>query len=199
MFFKFHTRRGVSKGTKENRSARSSSKGGIFRQKKTVKTVATIELFPTIEAGLTFSLSEDYDDAPVLCEVDDDDDDVVQEEEPTITFTEKEVMQNELNHIRKMRGKEAEVDKMKTVMDELKAAHVKKMAKREEELARTKEVFAKVLNKKEEELTEVRTELEGIKIELTKVCSVLIGCQHDLHQEQMKNLLSWFRQKRWRD
>ena len=189
MFFKFHTRRGVSKGKKEKESASTRSRGGIFRQQKGDEKVAASEFFPTIEAGITFSMSEDYEDSPVEIEVEDES--VLQEMEPTITFTEKEVMRNELNHIRQLSAKQSKIHMLESVLEELKVVHAEKVAEKEEELATTEKAFETMLNQTEEELNEVRTELEESKNELTKVCSVLIGCQHDLHELQTKKLQSW--------
>lgn len=188
MFFKLHTRRGFFKDKKEKGG--SSKKSGIFRLMKGEKTAATTELFPTIEAGITFSMSEDYEESLVQSEIENDI--TVKEDERTITFSEAEVMQNELNHIRSLRAKQEEINKMRAVLEELKATYARKIAEKEKQLVKTVEIFEKLLNEREEEVTEVRTALEETKVELTKVCSTLMGCQHDLHEERTKNSQSWF-------
>ena len=55
MLFKFHSRRGDSKGKKEKESASTSrSEGGIFRQQKGDKKVAASKSFPPLEQELPF-------------------------------------------------------------------------------------------------------------------------------------------------
>ncbi|KAI2497904.1 hypothetical protein MHU86_16602 [Fragilaria crotonensis] len=149
MFFKLHTRRGFFKDKKEKGG--SSRKSGIFRLMKGEKTAATTELFPTIEAGITFSMSEDYEESLVQSEIENDV--TVKEDERTVTFSEAEVMQNELNHIRSLRAKQEEINKMRAVLEELKATHARKIAEKEKQLVKTVEIFEKLLNEREEEVT----------------------------------------------
>ena len=110
--------------------------------------------------------------------------------ESTITFTETEVMRNELNHIRQLSTKQGEIHMLESVLDELKVVHAENGGKGGGACYNQGRVET-MLNQTEEELDEVRTELRESKRELTKVCSVLIGCQHDLYELQTKKLQSW--------
>jgi hypothetical protein len=208
MFSNFRTRR--SSKTEEKSEKGPSNNRSIFRKKQTAKD--DNEQFDAIEQTLTMTLSADSDDEPVS-EGDDaeeinqefttikfteQDEEVIQglttikfteqdeevAEELTLTFTKQEVLQNELNHTRQLSQHQQEIYRMEAVLEELKMTHALKMAEKDQELAEAKDEFEKVLDEKEEELIEVETKLQETKVELKKVCSVLTGTQHDMHELQ---------------
>jgi hypothetical protein len=180
MFLKFRIHRSGSKAEadKKVQQGSSGSKKGRFRRSQLAKESHAVS---SIEQTLTMTTSVDSEDKPTPSEMED----VVQE--ATIAFTEQEIIQNELNHMRKFMAKQEEVNAMVAVLEELKTSHALKIAAKEDELIETKETYELLLNEKEEQLVEVKTQLTETKGELKKVCSVLMEFQHDLHTEQTKN------------
>jgi hypothetical protein len=186
MFLKFRIPRVGSKtaGDKKDQQGSGGKKGRFRRSlssKQSPVVVSTNTATIGIEQTLTMTTSVDFEETPPPSEIED----VV--EEPTIAFTEQEIMQNELNHMRKFMAKQDEVNAMAAVLEELKTSHALKLAAKEDELMETKETYELLLNEKEEQLVEVKTQLTETKGELNKVCSVLMECQHELHVERTKS------------
>jgi hypothetical protein len=189
---KIRTRRAENNAT----TPRKQSKGGIFRRsgrqgKVVVKSNSSSKQYeapPDLAPALTMSLSEEMDE--------DEDEDVTilsmaeivahstLQEEPTVTFTEKQVMQNTLQHMRELSTKEREVFKMKSVLEELKSIHWAEIEEKEQEIAACKSDFEQKLNEKEGELCVVKIELIETKREFKQVSSVLIETQHELHESK---------------
>ena len=97
-------------------------------------------------------------------------------------------------HTLKMTAKKEEIFKMKNVLNELKQTYEHKLAAKQEELENVKAETKQQLDEKNAEIAQVKTELKDTKQELGKVGSVLIQCQHELHDEQQqgKNGFFWF-------
>lgn len=192
MFLKFRFPR-VAVGLKpasDKKDNKQGSGGGMmtkgrFRRsqsKKNKESSSSSLVSPSIGETLTMTTSVDSEDTSApTSEIED----VV--EERTIAFTEEEIMQNELNHMRQYMAKQEEVNAMAAVLEELKTSHALKLAAKEEELIETKETYELLLNEKEEQLIEVQTQLTETKGELQKVCSVLMEFQDELHKEQTKS------------
>jgi DNA gyrase/topoisomerase IV subunit A len=144
-----------------------------------------------IELALTMSLSHDEGEEEkqsVGCILS------TQNEVPNpevVTFTQQQVMQNSLFHLRQLNAKQEEITKLKVVTDELKATYAKRITEKEEELAQTRADFEDVLQKKQNELTDVKEELVETKQELSNVCSVLIQTQHALHVVKASRMPVW--------
>jgi hypothetical protein len=163
--------------------AKNHSKKGIFRLKK--------EKNPTIEPSITWTMSDDaaseQSSSPynaktlalgtltqgTLVEVKD----VIKNDstEPNVTFTETEVMQHELNHMRQLVEKDSEISMYKKANKGLQEQFVKKWAD-------LKEKYQYDLTEKNNELAQVQTELQATKGELAQISSVLIQTQHQLHE-----------------
>jgi chromosome segregation ATPase len=94
-------------------------------------------------------------------------------------------------HSLKMTAKQEEISKMKRVLQELKESYEQILTCKQEELESVKEISKQYLAEKESQLKEVKTELKDTKQELVKVSSVLIGCQHELHEQKQKSLFFW--------
>lgn len=199
MFQKFLFRRSEKAAEKKERRR-------IFRTKKQTTAKEDVS-HPAVEQVLTMTLSEDSTDttmAPMM-EIHRASS-IVQDEERLITFTETQVLQNALialNQGRQLTEAHQEVDTMKKVLEELKSTHAQKFAEKEQALISAqresvnmkavleelKTVHSAKLAEKEMELAstkceliEVKMELSDTKEELVKVSSVLIGCQHELHE-----------------
>lgn len=197
MFQKFLARRSEKAMEKKERRR-------IFRAKQ--RTDAK-DVSPPVEQVLTMTLSEDSTDAtmePVM-QVHRASS-IVQDEERLITFTETQVLQNALNTMnqgRQLAEAQQEVGTMKKVLKQIKSTHAQKFAEKDQALASAqresvnmnavleelKTVHSAKLAEKEMELastkfelTEVKLELSDTKEQLGKVSSVLIGCQHELHE-----------------
>ena len=143
MFLKFRIHRSGSKAEADKKVLQGSSGStmkGRFRRSKLAKESAAV---PNIEQTLTMTTSVDSEEMPTpSSEIED----VVQE--ATIAFTEKEIIQNELNHMRKFMAKQDEVNAMVAVLEELKTSHALKIAAKEDELIETKETYELLLNER---------------------------------------------------
>jgi hypothetical protein len=164
--------------------AENASKKGIFRLKK--------DKNPAIEPSITWTMSDDmaseHSSSPynsktlaqgtllqgTLVEVKD----VSKNDstEPNLTFTETEVMQHELNHMRQLVAKDSEISMYKKANKGLQKQFVK-------ESADLQEKYQKDLNEKKNELAQVQTELQATKVEMAQISSVLIQTQHQLHEQ----------------
>ena len=196
MFFNIHTRRAFPRSADSNKAG-SSARRGIFQAKRrTGKLDPTRDDVPGIGPGLTFSTSEDAEDATLSsdyaainhdkCDVDKT---IVESVKPSITFSESEVLENQLTHMRELWLKDEEIIRIETAMKDMKKELLQRVAEKEEQLAKSMASFEKNLIEKEEELSKVRVDLQATKDELNKVCAVLIKCQHDLFEEQNRKVL----------
>ena len=89
-------------------------------------------------------------------------------------------------HSLKMTAKQEEIVKMKNVLRELKQTYEQKLSAKQAELETVKAESEEKLAEKETELVGVKEELKDTKKELSNVGSVLIQCQHKLHEQQNK-------------
>ena len=94
-------------------------------------------------------------------------------------------------HDRKIAEKQQELCNMNNVLHELKQTYEQKLSSKQVELECLKAESEAKLAKKEHELDEGKAELMDTKQELVKVSSVLIGCQHELHEVKNKTFF-WF-------
>lgn len=207
---KLRTRR--SENTGDVSTTPRKSKSGVFNRRKAVaKDVEEYEPPPDLMPGLTMTLSQETDDeeqsVPTMTVSREMDDDVsllslaeslmsnsgapYESGETTFTFTEKQVMENSLQHMREISAKEREVFKIKTLLEELKSIHWAELQEKAQELAACKSSFEALLNTTEGELCVVRTALSETKQELKQVSSVLIECQHKLHETKSHIWGTW--------
>jgi hypothetical protein len=107
--------------------------------------------------------------------------------EPVLTFTETEVMRNELNRIRQFAEKDTEIANLKQVYEELEITHSKEMAEKEEEITKAVDT----LEEKENELSHAKDDLLCAKKEMATMGSFLIQCQHELDAKLNMSWLPW--------
>jgi chromosome segregation ATPase len=105
-----------------------------------------------------------------------------------------EKQQEVLNMEGLLSEKQHEVLNMKATMEELKTGCQESLVDKDKELAEAKSEFEKVLSEKENEIVELKTELVETKEKLVEVSSVLIGCQHKLHEQSNS---FWALTSRW--
>jgi chromosome segregation ATPase len=183
MFFKLRTRRVEKK---------ASRKG----------TKLSKESLPDLEPVLTMTMSQDEEEVPcgetfahnVVLKLTTSQDIV---SERTVTFTEKQVMENTLNQMRQLSEKHQQVLQMerqlaekqerlrelKALIEDLKTACHKSLTDKDKEIAEARSQFEKALNEKKNEIVGLKSELVETKEKLVEVSSVLIGCQHELHEQ----------------
>jgi len=101
-----------------------------------------------------------------------------------LTFTEEQVQQNELQHMRQLMKKDVEITKHKQANDEIRKTHDSAMTE-----LRSK--YKAVLDACQEELDDVTCQLKETKQELITVSSVLMKTQYDLFELESKKDSSW--------
>lgn len=104
------------------------------------------------------------------------------DEETTFTFTESEMVQHQLNHIRALSQLETKVADLKYDMEALKSQHETEMAKKDDDYV---ELLIKVRST-EHELSQVKGELGDVKEELGVVAATLMQWQHKHYQQQLR-------------
>lgn len=151
----------------------NTSKKGIFRVKKDEKRA--------IQPSITWTMSDDatieqpssphtyVQDKKVVISSDD-------AIEATLTFTEKELMEHEINHIRQLAEKDREIFMYKEANQHIQAKFNKA-------LAELKETCENDMDEKENEVAQLQIELQSSKEALKKISSVLIQTQHQLHEK----------------
>jgi len=151
---------------------------------------------PLIQKGVTWTLSEDELDVSSTGNTDAMPIDLVgearncvrasedqqKEENQMFSFTKKELMDNQLNHMRALSQLQTEVAELKYVTQELAKKHSAEMEKKDDEYV---ELLIKV-RETEQELTKVKEELGGTKQELGVVVVTLMEFQHKLYQSTQK-------------
>lgn len=153
------------------------------------------ESLPDLGLTLTMSLSHEEeeqsmgdDDMSSTCT---DMSSVLQYDESNpnmVMFTQQQVMENSLHHMRQLQDKQQEVNELRNVvLVELTKKHAERMAEKDDELAQSKHDFTEALQEKQMELQDVKKELVETKKELSTVSSVLIQCQHELHDAKVNN------------
>ena len=145
-----------------------NKKGGIFRRQGNRNS-------PPIEQSLTWTNSEDEEDlsseAVVLIPNSWPDDEV----EQTMTFTKKEVMMNQLNHMMEINEKDCEILSLRQENEELRTNFDSTMAE-------LKEKHQSDLDAKDVQISGLRVELDEAKADLCQVSCVLIQTQHELYE-----------------
>jgi hypothetical protein len=139
---------------------------------------------PSLEQTLTMTTSIDSEDDPTS-------EDVIgsSRKESIITFTEREVMQNELNHMRELNIAEERIRELSNTIEELETAHFHQISQLEQEWEISDKRFDSLLYEMEDELKRVQQELQERKNELMTTSVVLMRCQHELHE--LKSSRSW--------
>lgn len=168
----------------------SEKKHSVFRRKDASNKRSKNTGVP-VEQSLTWTLSED---SSVVTEPA-----VVQDIQPlleetkmgspakegTFVFTEKELMQNELNHMNALSKLEGKIAELEVVKEQLMSQHEEAIAKKDDDYV---ELLIK-FEEKENELAIVRAELVDAKEELKVVSCQLIRTQHEQFEEkEEKNL-----------
>ena len=182
MFLKLRKRFNNKRHADQGIVKQSSS---IFRGTKDSKEI------PGVEPALTFTLSQDADD-----DHDDENEAILTiKQSPkfkqisSYVFTEQELMANELNHMRKIQDKQAEIVKLLQVNDELTNRLASKQAELEEtqeELEFTEKELAEVyqeLSETDSLLGETKLELADTKDRLNVVTGALMQLQHQVHEK----------------
>jgi seryl-tRNA synthetase len=105
------------------------------------------------------------------------------EENQLFTFTGKEVMENQLNHIRALHTLETEVAEMKYSMEEWAKRHAAEIAKKDDEYV---ELLIKV-RQTEQQLKDIKGELGDVKEELGVMVATLIQFQHKHYEATHKH------------
>lgn len=187
--------------TRKEKSSKSS-RGGIFRVKHSMMprnkslpprpTINNNEVPKSlsqvpIEQSITWTLSEDSA-SPTKVSQKTDEPLEEESEQKTLVFTEQDLILNELNHIQALSNLEANVQLLKTTMDDLVAKHASEMERKDDEYV---EILIK-LGEKEEELAAVRAELSEAKKDLAIVSSTLVQTQHRYFEETHKSIFHAF-------
>lgn len=172
---------------------RNKSSSGKAENKKAAKTRGTQSFIfrtakssssPSIEPALTWSLSTDEEE----CKGGDFVPSPQVQKISSFIFSEKELMTNELNHMRQLAEKQEEIAKLQRVhveLNELLASKDEEIEKMKEELDfkdRELQETYQELSEKDDELVETKLALHEAKNELNVVSSVLMKCQHELHE-----------------
>jgi hypothetical protein len=172
---------------KKLRTRRSSKADKIDKTKAATKESKSIFRKPTdavdpeIEHVFTMSMSEDEEDVSVsssstvrvLSSIADDIDD-----SEVLTFTQRQIMDSELDHMRQLNKQQREMD------GAFKASQARVLAEKEREMAEAKVDFETVLQEKGKEIATLKEEVIKTKEELSKVSTVLIRVQHELHEKK---------------
>lgn len=180
---------------------RSNNRNNKAKAKEIGKALLTTrdddnESLPDLGLTLTMSLSHEEEEEEEQSTGDDmsstctDMSSVLQYDESNpnmVMFTQQQVMENSLHHMRQLQDKQQEVNQMKVVMKELVEKHAERIAEKDEELAQSKHEFTEALREKQIEIVAVKEELVETKKELSTVSSVLIQCQHELHDTKANN------------
>jgi hypothetical protein len=159
-----------TKATKESKS--------IFRQ----KTGAV----PEIQHVLTMTTSEDEEGVPLPSTVWDLSIAKEIHDSAALTFTQQQIMDYELNHMRGLNEKRRE-------FDALKASQARVLAVKDGELAQAQVDFGIVLHEKDNEIATLKEEVVETKEQLSKVSTVLIRVQHELHERKSGCQFIWSR------
>ena len=186
MFKKVRARIQRSSKHSQGKGTGSQPRSSIFRKASSTKEGENV---PTVEPALTFSLSQDEADAAS------DVDHLLLTQSPKVQkissyiFTEQELMQNELNHMRQLASKQEEIAKLQKVHEELS----QRLASKEEELEQTKEELAfkekelaetyQELSNTDSELVETKMELVDTKDKLNHVSACLMNLQHQVYDK----------------
>ena len=180
MFQKVRARIQRSSKHSQGKGSGSQPRSSIFRKASSTKEGENV---PTVEPALTFSLSQDEADHVLLTQSP-----KVQKISSYI-FTEQELMQNELNHMRQLASKQEEIAKLQKVHEEVS----QRLASKEEELEQTKEELAfkekelaetyQELSNTDSELVETKMELVDTKDKLNHVSACLMNLQHQVYDK----------------
>lgn len=100
--------------------------------------------------------------------------------ETTLTFTEKQVMDYELNHMRQLQAKQEELNKLKAELEAEKSAHEQQLNEMQTKL-----------DKSQEEVKELEGKLDQAKSKLNIVSSTLMQCQRELFERKSQFFRLW--------
>lgn len=185
-----------SEKTASSKAVPAPARRGVFRRAsltsqpwlKKEENEAT-EATPSIQQGITWTMSEDEEHTttssksiqPVAVKKITMDSTAKQETkrkitiERTLTFTEKEVMQNQLYHMRQLIAKDQEIAQKQQVNQEMRQQFNKT-------LAELKEQHSNEMDAAEMELVMTQCELEQTKEEMVQVSGVLMQTQNELFE-----------------
>lgn len=172
---------------------RTTKKKGFFRRvklSKSKKANSDAPLLRPLEQAITWTMSDDSA-SPIATEgqVSVSAERVAESSVPKIyTFTEDELMQNELNQIRSLSALKEDVRKLKAVSDELASLHKKQLAKKDDDYVE----LMIALEEKRLELAQTRAELAGAKEELGTISVALLRAQHELFETKHNSWRSIF-------
>lgn len=188
MFIKLRNRIKRYHSAPEKKSGKGGSQSSIFRRAKQSSSNAQL----LVEPALTWSLSNDeaaegqsdHTPSPQVQKI------------SSYIFSEQDLMNNELTHMRQLAEKQQEIAKLQQVhveLAQLLASKDETIEGMQQELdfkdSELKEVYEE-LSDKDAELVETRLELVEAKKELNVVSAVLMKCQADLH-EQVSKVWPW--------
>jgi hypothetical protein len=177
-------------------------KGSAFRRSN-IKTNNKVELTlssddqPSISENLTWTTSQDeaeeiplstfnteYLSIGLTAAVNEPNDPILPEESDTktLSFTEKELMDNQLNHIRSLSKLETEVAELKYAIEVMAKKHEAEVYRKDDEYV---ELLIKV-RETEQQLKEVKGELGDVKEELGVVVATLMDIQRKHYETAHK-------------
>lgn len=167
MFLKSLRTRRTDKGDKTTATKESKT---IFRK----QTNAAV---PEIQHVLTMTMSEE-DDVSVSSTVGNLS--IAEEiyDSEVLTFTQQQIMDDELNHARQFNEMERE-------LDAFKASQARVLTVKENELAQAQVDFETVLKEKENEIATLKEEMVQTKEQLSKVSTALIRVQQELYEQEL--------------
>lgn len=170
MFLKKLRTRRADKADKPQATKQSKS---IFRKHTDYAAI------PEIQHVLTMTTSEDEEEDLVLVSSTARDLSIAEEihDSEILTFTQQQIMDYELNHMRQLNETRRE-------FDEFKASQARVLAIKDSELAQAQADFETVLHEKEKEVATLKEEVAETKEKLSKVSTVLIRVQQDLYEKK---------------
>jgi hypothetical protein len=188
MFLKSIFRRSSNKSGYHGLKKQAGGDGGsIFRSSSKKANAAADNEDDGIDRVLTMTMTEDEEDSvvstnvgspmnmtgaqPSILLLNNAQEEDPAEDEDVITFTQEELMQHELEHIRQLSTLEQRIQTLENEMKFMNAKHAQKCKNYELEL----ELKDVLLRKSRQEIAETKRELE-------KVASTLIQTQHTLHE-----------------
>ena len=152
---------------------------------------------PLLVQDLTWTMSQDEVDVSSTCNTDGMsidlasaiqdmekpiDEQQVKEESPLFTFTKREMMDHQLNHIRALSQLHTEVAELSFMMQEMVKKHAAEIAKKDDEYV---ELLIKV-RETEQQIKQMKGELGDVKEELGVVVVTLMDFQHKLFDATQK-------------